>query len=519
MKRMKKIFALALTVIMVLGLATTAFAADTENTVEISVVSSASGTPVTGHTYEVYQIFTGTVATDGKTLSDIVIGKNVEGRTVNDVMALLEGKSDAEAAAALKTIITGTYVAELNDGNNHKANVVPGYYLIEDVTEDLPENETKSAFILQVLEAVQIKSKHTAGPIVEKKIDDKNDSNTAEDEIVWHDSADHDIGDLIDFQITTTIPSAFQLFVDNNAAYPYTLHDTEEAGLTFQPETVEVKIGETVLTKDVDYSVVSPTEDGHTFDIVFEDLTKVEGAVVDAQIVVTYKSILNENAVLGSKGNVNEVFGEFRNYYEPTKPVYTPKDAVIAFTYKVVINKVDEDKKPLPGAVFTLEKFEASQEGTVEYPKNSGVKGEWVAKETVETEPDTTFTFKGLDDGYYRLTENTAPDGYNKIAPIEFTVTAEHEIVWETVDRLDVLETLTGDVTTGEIVFTAIDEVINEKVESENIGLSADVENRSGSILPETGGIGTTIFYVAGALLAVVAVVLLVTKKRMSSAE
>ena len=99
MKRMKKIFALALTVIMVLGLATTAFAADTENTVEISVVTSDSGTSVAGHTYKVYQIFTGTVATDGKTLSDIVIGKNVEDKTVNDVMALLKGKSDAEAAA------------------------------------------------------------------------------------------------------------------------------------------------------------------------------------------------------------------------------------------------------------------------------------------------------------------------------------------------------------------------------------------------------------------------------------
>ena len=114
----------------------------------------------------------------------------------------------------------------------------------------------------------------------------------------------------------------------------------------------------------------------------------------------------------------------------------------------------------------------------------------------------TTFEWKGLDDGDYKLEETTTPAGYNTIAPIEFTITAEHEP--ESDDpRLTKLDG--GDLFTGE-------------VDTDDV-LSADVKNMSGITLPETGGIGTTIFYVLGGLLVLGAVVLLITKKRMSAAE
>jgi fimbrial isopeptide formation D2 family protein/LPXTG-motif cell wall-anchored protein len=523
MKHMRKIFTLALALIMVMGLATTAFATDGENidapnppaatTVEISIVTSESGASVAGHTYNVYQIFTGTVAEDGKTLSDIKLGEDVTaGNTVDGILELIKNKSGAEAAAILEEIIIeDSPIAVLNNGNSHTVKVVPGYYLIVDATQGLPENESASAFILEVAQSVQIKSKHTAGPVVKKKIDDTNDSTDATNGIVWHDSADHDIGDAIPFKLEMTVPSAFQLFKENNAKegatripYRFVFHDTEEQGLTFQAITKVTVDGEAI---DSGYELVKPTTDGHTFDVVFADLTAIEGVNVGSVIAVEYTSILNENAILGNKGNVNEVFGEFRNFYEPETPVYTPRDAAIAFTYKVIINKVDKDKKPLSGATFTLEKYNAAT-------------SDWDAIDQVETEPGTVFTFKGLDDGKYRLTETNAPDGYNKIDPIEFEVTADHDTEWETQDRLEVLNSLTGNKVVGEISLEAIDEKnAQDKVVSEKAGLSADVINQAGTILPETGGIGTTIFYIVGGMLAVAAVVLLITKKRMASAE
>ncbi|MBR5126669.1 MAG: isopeptide-forming domain-containing fimbrial protein [Oscillospiraceae bacterium] len=553
MKQIKRLASLVLAVMMLLSLAIPTFAAEgedagdppaTEGTITITVVESASGAPVTGHTYNVYQIFTGDVAADGKTLTNAAYGKNYnrsstvpeENVTVEDAMEALEGMSGEAAAAYLLGQLTNEEpFATLNDDNSHKVeNVAPGYYLIIDVTENLPENETKSAYILQVLEDVEIQSKHDKTPKTYKKIDDKNDSTGAEDAIVWDDSADHDIGDLIDFQLNAEIPVSFNAFKAHNTkyaneptkqiAYPFTFHDVEETGLTFTKITSVYVWNDTNKNKTVDdgettaitgYTVnKAPNHNKNnapancTFDVVFEDLTTIDAVQGGSVLVVEYQSRLNENAVLGKQGNVNQMCGEYRNYYSPETPSFTPWDAVIAFTYKVVVNKYDENKKPLAGAEFQLEKFVASANGTVEY---KGKKGAWEAEgDPVKTEEGKIFTFTGLDDGYYRLTETETPDGYNSIDPIEFTVTAEHDIVWETQTRTDVLNTLTGDVTTGEIKFAALEN---------NTGLTTDVENKSGTVLPETGGIGTTIFYTLGGMMVLVAVVLLVTKKRMASAE
>ena len=121
-----------------------------------------------------------------------------------------------------------------------------------------------------------------------------------------------------------------------------------------------------------------------------------------------------------------------------------------------------------------------------------------------ENNPVDKFEFVGLDDGKYKLTETVTPAGYNTIAPIEFTVTAEHQVE----SYMPSVTFLSGDVPTGEITF----------VTDGSIGfLSTDVVNNSGTQLPETGGMGTTIFYVLGSVLVLAAVVLLVTKKRMST--
>ena len=113
----------------------------------------------------------------------------------------------------------------------------------------------------------------------------------------------------------------------------------------------------------------------------------------------------------------------------------------------------------------------------------------------------TTFTWSGLDDGDYKLVETTTPAGYNTIADIVFTITAGH------VDGASPsLSTLSGDVTSGTATFTA---------DVTAGSLTTNVVNQSGATLPETGGIGTTIFYVVGGILVIGAGVVLVTKKRM----
>ena len=119
-------------------------------------------------------------------------------------------------------------------------------------------------------------------------------------------------------------------------------------------------------------------------------------------------------------------------------------------------------------------------------------------------EGQTTFTFTGLDDGTYRLSETKTPDGYNTIDPIIFTITAEHDI--ESEDPR--LTSLNGDSATGEITFEAA---------SEDGSLTTTVVNKSGAELPETGGMGTTIFYVLGAILVLGAGVLLIARRRTDS--
>ncbi len=508
MKHMRKIFALALALIMAMSLATGAFAAaPAEDTITIEITDSASGASVTGHTYEVYQIFTGDVAEDGKTLTNAEFGDNYapEGMSVTEAMEELEAMSGAEAAAFLAEKISGEAFATLNDGNGHKVEgVEPGYYLIIDVSENLPEGEISSAYILQVLEDVEIKSKHSAGPIVLKKIDDTNDSVDATNNIVWDDSADHDIGDDIDFKLEMTVPSVIAQFVEYDEDYRFVFHDTEEQGLAYNGNAVAYLVNgdtETPIATNL-YSVITDCAEcenceGCTFDVVFPDLTAIEGIEAGSVIRVYYSSKLTQSAVIGNQGNVNEVYGEYANLHRPEYPGFTPKDTVIAFTYKVIVNKVDEDGEELAGAEFTLEKFNKATDS-------------WIAIDQVETTAGTVFTFEGLDDGNYRLTETETPDGYNSIDPIEFTVTADHDIVWETQIRTKVLSSLSGNVTTGEIKFTA---------DAAAGSLSSDVENKAGVVLPETGGIGTTIFYIIGGLLVAAAVILLVTKKRMSSAK
>lgn len=283
----------------------------------------------------------------------------------------------------------------------------------------------------------------------------------------------------------------------------YVMHDKMEAGLTFDPSSVTVKRGETILEKGTDYELITSPADNDTFDIKFEKNVVKTNDV----FTVIYTATLNEKAVVGTPGNKNETkltYGDNQRVdAEPTK-TYTWSFNI--FKYFMDGNK----EKGLKGAQFILyRKANANSESENEYAvmdANGKIKN-WVTGgenyATVLTSPeDGNLTISGLANGTYYLKEKEAPQGYNPLEnPIEIMITAES---WTTSGTPSAkIEYKTS---------TAEDATFEETEDG-----TVKVENKSGTVLPGTGGIGTTIFYVVGGGLMVAAAILLITKKRMEN--
>ena len=498
-KAMKKLMAALLAVAMVCAMAIPAFADGSSSTSTAAVIKYTITAPKNGHTYEIYQIFTGDYdPLQPSMLANIKWGKNGTGtagdaveQTVLDALSAVA--SSASDKAKLDVIenyvkLDTTPVAIVTNGSS--VEVVGGYYLIKDKDGSLSGSEPYTTYLVSVVGHVTINPKSSAVPEFKKKLKDTNDSTG--DTTGWQDSADYDIGDDIPFRLQGTVPEDY----DSYKTYYYAFHDVEEKGLTFDPSSVEVFVGdeETGTKITTGYTVDTNPADGCTFEIVFDDLKNIPSVTAKSIITVTYESTLNGNAVLGAQGNVNTAKLEYSNNPRGSGTGTTPWDNVIVFTYKVVVNKVDQDNNPLVGAQFTLTK--KTKNGTD------------VVKTMTIDSSETQFTLSGLDDGEYTLTETVTPAHYNTISPITFTVNADHTITWETERREDILTSLSGDKKVGEITFS-VDKTAGT--------LTTNVINNIGTTLPGTGGIGTTIFYVVGGGLMVAAAILLITKKRMEN--
>lgn len=507
-KAMKKLMAALLAVAMVCAMAIPAFAAGSSSTSTAPVTTLYRITaPATTHIYEIYQIFTGDYSTDAAgtaKLANIKWGANgtgTAGEAVGQTILDELSKVSSSASDKAKLDVIDKYVTLKNPvetiTNGGSVEVVGGYYLIKDKDGSVPSSETYTPYIVSVVGNVTIEPKSNEVPKFTKKLKDTNDTTGVI--TGWQDSADYDIGDKIPFRLQGTVPADY----DSYSKYYYAFHDKEEKGLTFDPSTVKVYLGDEngKIIPDTDYKVLTKkdgttSDNDCTFEIVFDDLKKVTGVTANSIITVTYKSQLNENAVLGAHGNVNKAKLEYSNNPRGDGKGETPWDNVIVFTYKVVVNKVDQDNHPLEGAEFTLTKKIAG--GT-----------EVVKTMTIDGSDKSLFTLSGLDDGEYTLTETVTPANYNTISPITFTVNATHEIEWDSISTRDnVLTSLTGDKKVGEITFD---------VDKTAGSLSTNVINNIGTTLPGTGGIGTTIFYVVGGGLMVAAAILLITKKRMEN--
>lgn len=494
-KAMKKLMAALLAVAMVCAMAIPAWAdeggaAPTGTTYTITIDHPVG-------TYEAYQIFSGDLH-DG-VLSNVAWGSGVTA----DAQSYF-GDAKAKAAALKTDVDAKAFAAEVGkyldapsgtyDTSTGKiTDLSAGYYLVKN--KSVNPGETYTSFILAVVKDVTVIPKGDK-PTLEKKVKDAND--TKGDISDWQDSADHDIGDDVPFKLTAKIASNFADY----KTYKFVFHDEQSAGLTFKSDTVEVTVGGIKLTPDK-YDVITSTGDKCTFHVVINDLKQIASAAAGANVVVEYKSTLNKNAKIGSEGNPNEAHLEYSNNpHDTTGTTTTPKDKVTVFTFKVVANKVDgANGQALKGAAFALYKnYDDSGWKLVGLCNAIENEGNY----TIDKPDQTEFAWVGLDDGEYKIKEIITPAGYNTIAEQTFKVVATHDDLSDNPQ----LKTLTGDKITGDITFA---------VTPTDGALTTKIENNRGTVLPSTGGIGTTIFYVVGGGLMVAAAILLITKKRMEN--
>lgn len=495
MKTIKRSIALVLAMILTLAMSVTVFAAPNADQNTFSLTLNKA---VKGHTYEAYQILSGDLSADKATLSNIKWGEGIkaEGQTAlgGDAAGYAkkladmgnnskELKAQAQIIGANLTSASGSVTVTDPDAKNVISNLKPGYYLIKDKDDSLQGQESYTEFILHVTDDVEANVKADV-PSVEKKVKDTND--TTGDTTGWQDSADYDIGDDVPFQLTATLANN----IESYKTYSLKFNDTLSKGLDYNNDAV-IKLGD----KDVT-SYFTPSYDATAKTLTFTcDNILAFGAKNSDKIVVEYTAKINENAVIGAAGNPNTVYLDFSN--NPNNGGEgdrgkTPEDKVIVFTYKLTVNKVDKENKPLTGAEFSLFKKVNGKEELVEVKKILSTNAE-----------GTVFGFTGLDDGTYVLRETKTPDGYNSIEDQTFTISAKHD---ENSDDPK-LTALTGDVASGSI--------INLGVMLEKGELSTDVVNNKGSVLPSTGGAGRVAIYVIGAILVLGGGIVLVTKKRV----
>lgn len=349
-----------------------------------------------------------------------------------------------------------------------------GYYLVGSTTGSLCGLNTTNKH-------VDIKEKNDV-PSVDKTITDGGVLATD------HKSNSVNIGDIVTFQTMIDV---------KKGAQGYELHDTLSTGLkliskindhTNSPIMAVAsgtdesgKAFNNNLTKDSHYTI---TYDDHSFTVTILDSYLKTHETVDYHIAISYKAILTNAAVVGGAGNANETYLKYGVSSESTPSTTT------TYTFEIPVFKYTETNTALAGAKFKLyTDAQCKDENVVKVIANGKdyVVGETDDNNNVMTSGTEVFNINGLKAGIYYLKEIEAPKGYNKLAnPIKITISqndAKNQVV------------TVGDDT------NPVDEV--------------GVENKTGTVLPSTGGAGTTMIYLIGGALVLGSGVVLVTKRRV----
>ena len=515
---MKKVFAAAAAIATVFGLAATTVA--TANAADNATLTvSTTDAKFAGKTVNAYKMFSATVSGDGKAVSYTLTDEwkpffkdsTASGLTGNDVtdanvsdkaydyVSKLTGKDLAAFATKASNWaqtkannITADATATVSaDASNGKYTATftglgYGYYVVAVPGATLANAKSQYATLVSVHSTKVDADIKGDLPTVDKKVQVDG---------TGKDATDAKIGDTLTFTLTSTIPdmSAYD-------TYTFNFKDTLSKGLTFG-QVKSVKVENVTLTENTDYTVTTPTaSNNNTLTVAMKDFKTKQQANAGKKITVTYTATLNENAVVGGAGNVNSAKIQYSNNPSTNGTGESEPSKVRVFTYGFTVDKYTGDQYTdaatrLAGAEFTLAHKDGSAISFVQVSAGSETAnaeyrvaktGEEGATTTIITPASGKVVFQGLKNGEYTLTETKAPAGYNKLASaIGVKVNGQNNGT----DTTNATVTITYDNDNGSS---------NYKQSASNGVIP--VQNKSGAILPGTGGMGTIAFTVIGVL-------------------
>ena len=516
---MKRVFAAAAAIATVFGLAATTVA--TANAADNATLTvSTTDAKFAGKTVNAYKMFSATVSGDGGskavsyTLTDEwkpffknstasgltgATDENVNDKA-NDYVSKLKGEDlvafatkasnwaqtktnglTAGATAMVSAYATdGSYTATFTDLDY-------GYYVVAVPGATLANASGQYATLVSV-DSTNVNTNIKGDlPTVDKKVQVGG---------TGKDATDAKIGDTLTFTLTSTIPdmSAYD-------TYTFNFKDTLSQGLTFgQVTSVTVEGVTDPLTVNTDYTVTTPTaSNNNTLTVAMKDFKTKQQDNAGKKITVTYTATLNENAVVGGHGNTNSATIQYSNNPSSNGTGESEPSKVRVFTYGFTVDKYtgdkyDDDATRLAGAEFTLAPKGDAAMSFVQVTAGSATEnavyrvakaGETGTTTTITTPANGKVVFQGLENGEYTLTETKAPAGYNKLAS---ALGVKVEGQNDGTDTTNATVTITYNNDNGSNY---------DKTASNGV---IPVQNKSGVVLPGTGGMGTIAFTVIGVL-------------------
>ena len=511
---MKRVFAAAAAIATVFGLAaTTVVTANAADNATLTV--STTDAKFAGKTVNAYKMFSATVSGDGKAVSYTLTdewkpffkdGLGLTGVTdtnvndkANEYVAKL--KNDGTGLAAFATKASNWAQNTVNGIKTNKTTTVSsnaaggqytatftgldyGYYVVAVPGATVADTKSQYATLVSVGSTNVDATIKGALPTVVKKVNGESATSAK-------------IGDTLTFTLTSTIPD-----MSAYSAYTFNFKDTLSKGLTFkQVDSVKVEGANSSLTEGADYSVTTTSKtSGETLLTVAMNEFKKQQANVGKTITVTYTATLNKDAVVGGHGNTNSATIQYSN--DPSNGGFGESEPskVRVFTYGFTVDKYtgdkyDDDATRLAGAEFTLAPKDGGEairfvqvnagNATTNAVYRVAKDDDTVTTTTITTPENGKVDFQGLKNGEYTLTETEAPAGYNKLASaIGVKVDGRNDGT----DTTDATVTITYDNNNG----SDYDQTASNGV--------IPVQNKSGAILPGTGGMGTIAFTVIGVL-------------------